>query len=599
MKKMLAIVMTFAVLFGIFSVAFAAENGAVDSIESVQEAPEGYTAIRTAEDLNNIRNDLAGKYLLMNDIDLSVYENWVPIGDAENPFTGELDGNGYVIENLTIVAECNEENNYIGLFGVGEKAKFLNIIIENGNISAKPNENSACEAMNAKIGMLAGYLIGSTSSGWKILSSSATGKIKTDGFDNISIGGLVGELIGTYFVISSSSYVDINVKTDIHKQNISAAGICGLSTYDFNYRPQIEIKNTANFGDIIIDNIICSEESSLLAAGVLNNYSQGVAVENCINYGGIYTTAATGEIIVAGIQGNLASCATAYCCNFGEISVPLDDNDIVCAICGITGEYVSFGSLLAPCLTNCYYTNKDLPSHYKYPEDASTYDVNIHIITEEQAKQQETFSDLDFENTWYIDEDGHLMLLKTPTIKIKKNIEIFVGKNELIKTGKKYITDTENVVTIDEEGRITAVSKGEVTITVEHDCKYYTEYTVTVTEEETTTEPTTKETTEPATETTTETVEISTTIPEPSTTEKEETMQSTTAPVTEPETQPSTVPEPTTEPAIEPTTATEETTTEPSDDEKCPLEDCQLIKFLKQFFNFVCEILCEIVSRIV
>ena len=40
----------------------------------------------------------------MNDIDLSSYSNWDPIGDADSGvgFTGTLDGNGYTISNLTI-----------------------------------------------------------------------------------------------------------------------------------------------------------------------------------------------------------------------------------------------------------------------------------------------------------------------------------------------------------------------------------------------------------------------------------------------------------------------------------------------------------------
>lgn len=38
---------------------------------SVDEVPAGYTAIRTIDDLYAIRNNLSGKYILMNDIDLS------------------------------------------------------------------------------------------------------------------------------------------------------------------------------------------------------------------------------------------------------------------------------------------------------------------------------------------------------------------------------------------------------------------------------------------------------------------------------------------------------------------------------------------------
>ena len=53
----------------------------------------------------------------MNDIDLSSYSNWDPIGDADANigFTGTLDGNGYVVKNLTI---NRPTENAVGLFSL-------------------------------------------------------------------------------------------------------------------------------------------------------------------------------------------------------------------------------------------------------------------------------------------------------------------------------------------------------------------------------------------------------------------------------------------------------------------------------------------------
>ena len=76
--------------------------------------------VATAEQLDSIRNDLTAHYILTDDIDLSVYKNWVTIGsfkslsdapeDAEVPhpdyaFTGSFDGAGHTISNLTISSE--------------------------------------------------------------------------------------------------------------------------------------------------------------------------------------------------------------------------------------------------------------------------------------------------------------------------------------------------------------------------------------------------------------------------------------------------------------------------------------------------------------
>ncbi|MGE5456313.1 MAG: prepilin-type N-terminal cleavage/methylation domain-containing protein, partial [Ignavibacteriales bacterium] len=58
--------------------------------------PTGWTAIITPQDLNNMRNNLAGKYILMNNIALS--GSWNPIMD----FAGSLDGNGFKITGLYV-----------------------------------------------------------------------------------------------------------------------------------------------------------------------------------------------------------------------------------------------------------------------------------------------------------------------------------------------------------------------------------------------------------------------------------------------------------------------------------------------------------------
>ena len=59
--------------------------------------------IYTAQDLDNVRNNLAGSYVLMNDIDLAGFNGgeWVPVGGGptvndDNHFSGIFDGQGFV-----------------------------------------------------------------------------------------------------------------------------------------------------------------------------------------------------------------------------------------------------------------------------------------------------------------------------------------------------------------------------------------------------------------------------------------------------------------------------------------------------------------------
>ena len=68
---------------------------------------EEWIPIYTAGDLQNIQNDLAGNYKLMNDIDMSDF-SWKPIGEDTKQklrgFTGTLDGQNFSISNLSLKA---------------------------------------------------------------------------------------------------------------------------------------------------------------------------------------------------------------------------------------------------------------------------------------------------------------------------------------------------------------------------------------------------------------------------------------------------------------------------------------------------------------
>ena len=90
---------------------------AMSVLVSADSVPAGYIQISTKEELNNIRNNLNGKYILMNDIVFSDADfeaggdfynggiGWLPIGGVfrtwssdYNEFTGVFDGNGYSIK---------------------------------------------------------------------------------------------------------------------------------------------------------------------------------------------------------------------------------------------------------------------------------------------------------------------------------------------------------------------------------------------------------------------------------------------------------------------------------------------------------------------
>lgn len=105
--------------------------------------------IATAAELDEVRNHLeAGIYFqLTEDIDLTNYlsasgagynggAGWLPIGDwlenGDNPFQGNLDGNGYTITGLMIYRPLFDSA--VGLFGYIDNARLSNMKLENVDI---------------------------------------------------------------------------------------------------------------------------------------------------------------------------------------------------------------------------------------------------------------------------------------------------------------------------------------------------------------------------------------------------------------------------------------------------------------------------------
>jgi len=126
--------------------------------------------IQTPQDLHNVRNNLSAYYELANDIDMGSWGNFTPIGTSSTKFTGNFNGKGYKIKNLTI----NSTTAYVGLFGFTENATIQNLAIENANVVGQ-NVNY--------VGILAGNITNST-----IKNCYTTGNVS----GQYGIGGLVG-----------------------------------------------------------------------------------------------------------------------------------------------------------------------------------------------------------------------------------------------------------------------------------------------------------------------------------------------------------------------------------------------------------------------
>ncbi|NCI79811.1 YDG domain-containing protein [Acinetobacter kanungonis] len=159
--------------------------------------PALYTAILNATQLQNMNQNLSGKYLLGNDIDASDTKNWNsgagfrPIGiDALANFSGKLDGLGHTVNDLYI--NTGEMWNAALIGGVDNAS----VVIRNiGLINANVNGSTS-------VGGLVGALRQGT-----IENSFTTGSIYGTGQ---GIGGLVGYLGNSGTIKNSYSAADVS-----------------------------------------------------------------------------------------------------------------------------------------------------------------------------------------------------------------------------------------------------------------------------------------------------------------------------------------------------------------------------------------------------
>ena len=156
--------------------------------------------ISTPEELSAISNNLSGSYYLKNDIDLSDYGDWAPIGswtyeyedyykstnDVRATFTGTLNGWGHTIKGLTINyndVDDNPENSnydlYLGLFGaIGGSGNVTNLSLEDVSITVKTNRRAYIGAI---VGMMKSSHRNSTSDSYTYVTNcKVSGQIGID-----------------------------------------------------------------------------------------------------------------------------------------------------------------------------------------------------------------------------------------------------------------------------------------------------------------------------------------------------------------------------------------------------------------------------------
>ncbi|OZM56801.1 hypothetical protein CIB95_11325, partial [Lottiidibacillus patelloidae] len=231
LRKSINILLAVLLVIPLFATVAPQQASAISPFAGGSGTEQDPYLIETAGQLNEVRNYLDKHFKQIKDIDLSSYNNWLPIGNDSNRFIGSFDGAGYIISNLTI----NQGNNAALFAYTGSSAELKNVGIENVN-SQGSNYVGSLVAHNY------GIIANSYSTG-VVKGVNDTGGLVTYNHGTITnayhsgevtgtntVGGLVGHNLGTITntystgkVVGTNSVgglVGINSSWDWPSQNI-------------------------------------------------------------------------------------------------------------------------------------------------------------------------------------------------------------------------------------------------------------------------------------------------------------------------------------------------------------------------------------------
>ena len=182
--------------------------------------------------------------------------SWIPVGNLDNPWKGNMDGQGHTISNLYI----KTAQSYVGLFGCIEDATIQDLIfdtakVENVNTIYK---NTFCT------GILAGFARAYVHS----YPAHIKGIKTTDNctvIGQVRTGGIVGQTNINLEICENHSSV---------KGGIEVGGIAGTSE-------NINIKRCTNYGTVVNDDY---------NIGGIIGEALFTSIEDCANYGKITST---------------------------------------------------------------------------------------------------------------------------------------------------------------------------------------------------------------------------------------------------------------------------------------------------------------------
>ena len=225
--------------------------------------------------------------------------SWIPIGNYDNRWKGNMNGQGHTISNLYI----KTAQNYVGLFGYTERATIQDLIFDYAKVENVNTTNTKTDYT----GILAGYADGvspsyirgiKTTNNCTVIGQEHTGgivggaRINLENCENHSSVKGTGSVGG---IAGSSSGIIIKRCTNygtVENNNSYIGGIIGYAWYT-------SIEDCANYGKIT--------STGWKAGGIAGQTFGNSRIQNVFSYGDVTNTNDKPGIIIGYVRGTLTA----------------------------------------------------------------------------------------------------------------------------------------------------------------------------------------------------------------------------------------------------------------------------------------------------
>ena len=250
--------------------------------------------------------------MLITDIDLTNYchaaedgkelLSWIPVGNLDNPWKGNMDGQAHTISHLYIKTTQND----VGLFGCIEDATIQDLIFDNAKVEnvSTTNTNTVCTGIlagcaNAYVNSYSAHIKGiKTTDNCTVIGQDETGGIVGDTQINLENCENHSSVKGTRCVGGIVGYsLDTNIKRctnygTVVSDNNYIGGIIGDAQF-------ASIEDCANYGKI--------SSTGWYTGGIAGQTFGNRRIQNVFSYGDVTNTNDNPGIIIGNVEGTLTA----------------------------------------------------------------------------------------------------------------------------------------------------------------------------------------------------------------------------------------------------------------------------------------------------